>query len=442
MAWWRTHFDAEWSVGYGLAARARAEARGAARLLGLRAPSDVLDLGCGAGRHALELARLGHRVTGVDLSAPLLRAGRDAARRAGLEVRFLRADIRRPPRGRFDAAVSLFTSFGYFEREKDDLAVLRGARAALRPGGGLLLDVLNREWLVRRFTPRFWQRGAGPVAHVENRLELDLGSGRLSNRRTLHYKDGRRRATFLRFRVYSLTELSRLCAAAGLRVSRVWGGLDGRPYGLGSRRMILRSVRALALALLATASARAGEDPVLGGTKRLFERRQEAVAAIGELEATGLALTRLAERHEAGQRVSRGHRARVLARVNAAFRDLSRKRAAHKAELGRSHGIRGPEGERPAMIYSFQALHFERRMADAETRARRALERERAAFLKAEAARTRRRRAVAAAAAAALAGAGLLAWLAARRPRSRPGPHIPPAPSGVWTLEDRERKDV
>src|SRR5262245_49903922 len=72
------------------------------RALGLGRPGRLLDLPCGEGRHALELARRGHRVTGVDLSPYAVeRAGAEAAR-TGVTVEFIQGDMRVPPAGPFD----------------------------------------------------------------------------------------------------------------------------------------------------------------------------------------------------------------------------------------------------------------------------------------------------------------------------------------------------
>src|SRR5262249_15550341 len=98
----------------------------------------------GEGRYCRALAALGYRVTGVDLSEPLL----DQARRAspmlpGMPT-YVRADVRSLPFGpQFDAVVSLFTSFGYFDDPEDDLRVVESARRVLVPGGRSLLDFLN-----------------------------------------------------------------------------------------------------------------------------------------------------------------------------------------------------------------------------------------------------------------------------------------------------------
>lgn len=239
--WWKSHFGARALEGYGLAKKTAEEVRGAARLLGLRAPADVLDLCCGAGRHAVGLAALGHRVVGLDWSRELLdQAGEEAAERE-VALTLVRGDMRRLRFvRRFDAAVNLFTSFGYFESEREDASALAGVRRALRPGGKFLRDVLNKEWLMRHFTPTFWQKSPeGEVVRAFNRLRFEPLTSRLENRRTLYLRGGERKETFLRFKVYTLHDLARLLGQAGLRVERAYGGFDGRAYGLDTFRTIV-----------------------------------------------------------------------------------------------------------------------------------------------------------------------------------------------------------
>lgn len=239
--WWKTHFDKVSLSGYGLGPKTRREVLGTARLLGLRKPAAILDVGCGAGRHSLGLAALGHRVTGIDWSACLVEAAAKSARDTGAHAVFQRGDMRAMRfRSRFDAAVNLFTSFGYFETEQEDVNVLRGIRRALKPGGVFLIDILNKSWLMRHFSPTFWQRSRdGDVLKAFNRLSFDPRSSRLSNRRTLYLRGGGRRRTFLRFKVYSQEDMTQLLARAGLQVQRAWGGFDGRPYGKDTFRLIL-----------------------------------------------------------------------------------------------------------------------------------------------------------------------------------------------------------
>ena len=242
--WWRTHFSAETMSGYGLDSKSSREVDGLLRLAHLKKGAAVLDLCCGEGRHAIPLAKRGFRVTGLDYQREFLKTAHSAARAAGVRVEFVRADARRPRfERRFDAIFNLFTSFGYFATEAEDLALLRSARRALKPGGALYLDLLNKEWLMRHFEPSFVQKGDGTVKRAVNRVSSDLARGRLDNRRTLFLKNGRRKETALSFRVYALVELRRLLETAGLRFEKAWGGFDGRPYGLDTFRMIVRARR-------------------------------------------------------------------------------------------------------------------------------------------------------------------------------------------------------
>lgn len=223
---------------YALDHLTKGQVDGVERLLGLAPEMRMLDVCCGYGRHALELARRGYRnVVGVDISRSLLARARRTARAEGLPVAFRRADMRRLPfRGRFDVALNLFTSFGYFAEEAEDLAALRAVARALRPGGRLLMDLLNREWLVRHFQPRYQDETA--LGIVENHLTFDLETGRLRNVRHFR-KDGRRRALTVEFRVYTQAELVGMLRAAGLEFQRAYGNFEGAAYGMDTFRMIV-----------------------------------------------------------------------------------------------------------------------------------------------------------------------------------------------------------
>jgi SAM-dependent methyltransferase len=101
----------------------------------------VLDLGCGNGRHARQLAAHGCRVLGVDLSSSAIEAAKQHETHS---LWFRRQDMRLPLGvGGFDTVFNLFTSFGYFEDAADDLAVVENISRALKPNGWLVLDYLN-----------------------------------------------------------------------------------------------------------------------------------------------------------------------------------------------------------------------------------------------------------------------------------------------------------
>jgi SAM-dependent methyltransferase len=113
--------------------------------------ASILDLGCGAGRHAKYLASKGYCVTGLDLSAASIRAAR-RSERPGL--RFLRHDMRMPfGRAAFDYVFNMFTSFGYFEDADEHRSVVFNIATALRRGGRLVLDYLNVPYAEAHLTP-------------------------------------------------------------------------------------------------------------------------------------------------------------------------------------------------------------------------------------------------------------------------------------------------
>jgi len=123
------------------------EVEGVAKILHLRPGSRVLDLACGAGRHSIELAKRGLEVVGYDLSEPLLKAARAAARKASARVTFVHGDMRDLPyHGEFDAVVNLFTSFGYFEDPKDDRTVLAWPGPSRRGGSSSWSGSIANPW--------------------------------------------------------------------------------------------------------------------------------------------------------------------------------------------------------------------------------------------------------------------------------------------------------
>ena len=194
----------------------REQIDGVDRFAGLKDRARVLDIGCGGGAQTLEIARRGCRVLGLDPDSAALARARALSQDKGLWVHFQSCDLRRIPYdGEFNLAVNLHTPLGNLPREVDDLRCLQSVQKALKPEGKLLLDLPNRDWLVRNLDP-------GTLSQKV----FDLETGLLSQ--------GERSV-----RVYSLTELARLLGLAGFAMKGAWGGYDGAPFTLSSLRMIV-----------------------------------------------------------------------------------------------------------------------------------------------------------------------------------------------------------
>lgn len=211
------------------------------RALGLRRGQRVLDLCCGTGRHSAALARKGALVLGVDSTPEYLAA---AKRLAGPRLSFRLGDMRNLPfHAEFDAAINLWTSFGYFADPRDDLRTLRKVRNALRPGGLFLIDLMNAAWLRRHFQPKKWQRrGDGSYLLEDSRL-VEGRDPRVESEWTILRKGRAPARAMLMVRQYDWRRLSTILKQAGLRPVRRWGSLDGLTLTKDSNRLVVLSRR-------------------------------------------------------------------------------------------------------------------------------------------------------------------------------------------------------
>ena len=220
-------------------AEAPEEARFAARALGLRKGERVLDLCCGVGRHSFELAKLGARVTGLDATPDYLAQAR---KRAGGKDNpaFVRGDMRRLRFFReFDAAINLWTSFGYFEDPADDLRVLKGVAGALKPGGRFLIDLIDGDWIGANAPPKNWTRRADGATVLE---EVVLREGRDPahvNTWTVLRPGRRPQSASFFVRNYNQERLCALLGRAGLVCVRRWGDFPAGARSSKPRRLIL-----------------------------------------------------------------------------------------------------------------------------------------------------------------------------------------------------------
>ena len=222
--------------------RTAAEVNAVVERLGLAPGARLLDLCCGQGRHAVPLAQLGYRVTGLDLSRPLLERAAALAAAGGERVGLVRADMRRLPfaDASFDAVLNLFNAFGYLEDDAQDELVLAEVARVLRPGGRFLQELANRDALVRGWHDSDVTRTGDGLVVLQERT-LDLRSGRERVRYTLLDGDGRQTTREHAIRLYALTELEAMLGRAGLELLAVHGDLDGGPLELDSSVLVTLS---------------------------------------------------------------------------------------------------------------------------------------------------------------------------------------------------------
>jgi len=189
-------------------------------VLGLGEEAALLDLGCGTGRHSVELARRGFRVTGVDLSQGMLTEARRSAERAGVTVEWRKGDAGTfRPGGLFDAVICLCEGgFGLLGAADDPvrqpLAILKTIAVSLKPAAPFLITVLNGLAMARRNTP------------------ADAESGKFDPQRMVEVSDCRPTPEGspieLWERGFVPTELILMAETVGLEVTDIWGGTAGR----------------------------------------------------------------------------------------------------------------------------------------------------------------------------------------------------------------------
>ena len=195
----------------------------------------ILDLACGKGRHVAEFLTRGYRAFGCDLSLTLLRTG--LVENGSLPL--IRADMRHLPHRseNFAAVVSFFTSFGYFEEERENVVALREMTRVLKRGGVFLFDYLNVDRELKRMVRSEMQETELGPMEIERWFD---GSSRMFNKRitigSRHFLE--------RVRGYSLDQLASLFSAAGLEVREVCGDFDNRCFDEGSPRLIVLGSRA------------------------------------------------------------------------------------------------------------------------------------------------------------------------------------------------------
>lgn len=238
--WWKDFFNGLFIEFWKIAipdAATKADAEFFARRLALSPGARVLDAPCGHGRFALDLARRGCNVTGVDISQDALAVARASAAAEGLSINWRQSDMRDLPwPGAFDAVLCAGNSFGYFD-DAGNAAYLSAAVAALKPGGRFLLDW---GWVAESLLPAFREF-----------IDMDLGDMRFTARNVYVPQTGRvenvfavekgsvRQERAASHRVYTVSEILRLLEAAGFNSFECFGSNEAEPYRLGAHRLIL-----------------------------------------------------------------------------------------------------------------------------------------------------------------------------------------------------------
>ena len=216
---------------------------------GVETNDHILDLCCGQGRHTLELARRGFRqVTGVDRSRYLVRLARTRARKEELNAVFREGDARtvRLKAASFHCVIMMGNSFGYFDREEDDAAVLETAKKALVSRGTLVMDVADGEWMKDHFERRSWEWvDQNHFVCRERNLARD-GRRLISREVVVHAERGVLADQFYSERLYTRHEIQQLMESVGFTQVRFHAEVQSassrnQDLGMMAHRLFLTS---------------------------------------------------------------------------------------------------------------------------------------------------------------------------------------------------------
>lgn len=136
--------------------------------LQLKKGSSILDLACGKGRHSIYLHQLGYDVTGVDLSQNSIQKAQKYEKES---LRFKVHDMCLPLAEKFDGVFNLFTSFGYFENEEDNLRTIKAIKEELNPNGYGVIDFMNVHLVIKNLVSQNTKTAQGIDFHLKRTFE-------------------------------------------------------------------------------------------------------------------------------------------------------------------------------------------------------------------------------------------------------------------------------
>ena len=241
-AWWKKTFNQDYLDIYGphLESRTASEISGLQQICPITFGASILDLGCGHGRHSVELAKLGYRVTGLDQSKLFLDKAQARAEKAKVLIDWVHGcylDL--SWKNRFDLVISMYHSFGYCDRESEQEQLLRRVCRSLRPGGWFVIDL----WGLQQLEPHL---GFHRVELAEYTFEEEVtltevveSSGdvlhRLDVHQTLTRPGGGSKRYGHHIRLYSPAQIESKLLAAGFCEIQLWGNFQGVSLPGGDR---------------------------------------------------------------------------------------------------------------------------------------------------------------------------------------------------------------
>ncbi len=238
--WWSTFFSGlaieSWTL-FENPEQSRVEVDYIAKALDLKPGSRVLDVPCGCGRHSVELAGRGFKLTGVDLAPKNIDDARHRASGEGLKAVFECRDMRDLPwREELDGAFCFGNSFAYLD-DDGNAEFLRSACRVLKPGARFVLETgVVAESILPNLEKRAWYLVSGLYFLAERRH--DPRRGRLDVEYTF-IQGERVEIKQASYRVYTCREVLRLFEEAGFEVLALHGSMEGEPYEMGSRNLLL-----------------------------------------------------------------------------------------------------------------------------------------------------------------------------------------------------------
>lgn len=200
--------------------------------LDLNKQDEILDLACGRGRHSIYLNSLGFKVAGADLSKNSINYAKQFE---NSRLRFVEHDMRVPFKSKFDAILNLFTSFGFFEDDNEDIAILQNIKNGLFPGGTAVIDFMNAKKVIQQLVPEATQIIDGITFHITKYVENGFIVKEIN-----FDADGEHHTYFEKVKSIDLDKINAYVAAVGFKIKHIFGNYQLDPFDENhSDRLIL-----------------------------------------------------------------------------------------------------------------------------------------------------------------------------------------------------------